>query len=148
MSLDKKITTRYTGSTWSLPTQCRYIWTSRKSESSFCFSFPLAVTFCFGFLSLSLLLSLSVFWKGIAGFDVVGDSPETRRPYGRASECRGAKRKMKIFVKTLKGTHFEIEVKPEDSVPILLLLISQLLEFYFLFSFVTIKLIIDWLLWN
>lgn len=23
---------------------------------------------------------------------------------------------MKIFVKTLKGTHFEIEVKPEDSV--------------------------------
>ncbi|RVX06382.1 Ubiquitin receptor RAD23c [Vitis vinifera] len=25
---------------------------------------------------------------------------------------------MKIFVKTLKGTHFEIEVKPEDTVPI------------------------------
>ena len=27
--------------------------------------------------------------------------------------------KMKIFVKTLKGSHFEIEVKPEDMVSLL-----------------------------
>lgn len=31
---------------------------------------------------------------------------------------------MKVFVKTLKGTHFEIEVKPEDKVGILLPFIS------------------------
>jgi hypothetical protein len=54
--------------------------------------------------------------KGIAGGDV-GDSAEDRRLYGRASL-----RKMKIFVKTLKGTHFEIEVKPEETVPIHLLI--------------------------
>lgn len=28
----------------------------------------------------------------------------------------GDRGKMKIFVKTLKGTHFEIQVKPEDTV--------------------------------
>lgn len=36
---------------------------------------------------------------------------------------------MKIFVKTLKGTHFEIEVKPEDTVPISLNFFSWLILF-------------------
>ena len=130
ISLDKKITTRYTGSTWSLPTTWRYINHKPKqrvqlllfisSRSDCQLRFPLSFT-------ASFPLSLC--------FDVVADSPENRRPYGWASECRRAKRKMKIFVKTLKGTHFEIEVKPEDSVPILLLLISQLLEILFYVRF-------------
>ena len=147
MSLDKKSTTRYTGSTWSLPTDVDIYKQAERASPAFAFHF-LSQWLSASASSLFHCFSLSVFGEGIAGFDVVGDSPETRRSYGRASECRRAKRKMKIFVKTLKGTHFEIEVKPEDSVPILLLLISQLLEFYFLFSFVTIILIIDWLLWN
>ena len=138
ISLDKKITTRYTGSTWSLPTPWRYINHKPKrrvhfllfiSSCSDCLlRFPRSFTASLP-PSLSLSLSLSLC------FDVVGDSPENRRPYGWASECRRAKRKMKIFVKTLKGTHFEIEVKPEDSVPILLLLISQLLEILFYVRF-------------
>lgn len=40
---------------------------------------------------------------------------------------RNAATKMKIFVKTLKGTHFEIEVKPEDTVPIFLKIFSWLI---------------------
>jgi UV excision repair protein RAD23 len=35
---------------------------------------------------------------------------------------------MKIFVKTLKGTHFEIEVKPEDSVCEFLQIVSLLVN--------------------
>jgi len=42
--------------------------------------------------------------------------------------------KMKIFVKTLKGTHFEIEVKPEDAVRFLLLRIHFLFLLIFMLS--------------
>ncbi|KAK6128476.1 hypothetical protein DH2020_037790 [Rehmannia glutinosa] len=43
---------------------------------------------------------------------MIGDSVFWERTDG---EKRKVRPKMKIFVKTLKGSHFEIEVKPEDS---------------------------------
>jgi hypothetical protein len=49
---------------------------------------------------------------------------------------------MKIFVKTLKGTHFEIEVKPEDSVRFLLLRILSLLFFILSQNFSMIGIVI------
>ena len=80
ISLDKKITTRYTGSTWSLPTPWRYINHKPKrrvqlllfiSSCSDCLlRFPRSFT---ASLPPSLPLSLSLC------FDVVGDSPESRR---------------------------------------------------------------------
>lgn len=46
---------------------------------------------------------------------------------------------MKIFVKTLKGTHFEIELKPEDTVFISFSLYAWCLFIYlFLFVFVEV----------
>ncbi|KAF5457438.1 hypothetical protein F2P56_021539, partial [Juglans regia] len=63
------------------------------------------VTFFFGSLFFHFLFN-----RHIATGDV-GDSPENCILYRWASL-----RKMKIFVKTLKGTHFEVEVKPDDTV--------------------------------
>ncbi|KAK9271861.1 hypothetical protein L1049_002226 [Liquidambar formosana] len=64
---------------------------------------------CFGFSSL-LCFSQSA--------TPIRRRLDSRRPRRRFGNCtdEDQRKKMKIFVKTLKGTHFEIEVKPEDTV--------------------------------
>lgn len=59
---------------------------------------------------IECFLFLSFLSPGIA--ERIG-THQSNRLYGPKIE---AEKKMKIFVKTLKGSHFEIEVKPEDMV--------------------------------